>query len=110
VTPGHRCTKWSTFAFDLWISKVVSPVEGLAESTMATTNSMESTIRSRITFTTDKCCSISIDTDTIPYAVAWRTPYGCVGPTKIRITNQGLLSAVIKGVSSNGSFLVRATA
>ena len=103
VTPGHRCTKWWTFTFNRWFSNVVSPVEGLAERTMATTNSMESSIRSRVTLTTDKCSSISTDSDTIPYTEATRTNYGCAGPTKIRITNQGLLSTVIKGVSSNES-------
>jgi hypothetical protein len=72
---------------------------------MATTNSMEFSIRSRVTFTTDKCCSISTDTDNIPYAVARRTNYACAGTTKIRIKDQGLLSTAIKGVSSNGSFL-----
>ena len=104
VTPKHICHIWDSFAFNLWISKVVPPVEGLAERTNTTTNFMESAIHSSVTLTTDKCVSISTDTDTISYTMARRTQYFCAGPTKMRITNQGLLSAVIKGVSTNESF------
>jgi len=86
VTPGHRCTKWYTSAFNLWVSNVVSPGDGPAERSMTTTNSKESANHSRVTLTTDKSSSISTDTDTISYTMARRTPYGCAGPTKISIT------------------------
>ena len=87
VTPVYSCTNWRTLAFNLWSSKVVSPVEGPAERSMTTTNFKELFVHSRVTLTTDKCCSISTNTDTIPYTMARRTHYRCAGATKIKIIN-----------------------